>query len=175
MSKHVDIAKNLYGQIVEQARKESFYRRCGVPDTVDGRFESIAVHCFLVLYRLKNEGEEGADLAQAVFDAMFEDMDGNVREMGMGDVSVGTEVQRMARSLLGRVAAYDSALEGKGDETGKDRLEAALGRNLYGTVTVKKAHLGKMADYMRREIRVLSAQPFSALLAGACRFGTPPS
>ena len=175
MSKHVDIAKNLYGQIVEQARKEAFYRRCGVPDTVDGRFESIAVHCFLVLYRLKKEGEEGADLAQALFDAMFEDMDDNVREMGMGDVSVGAEVKRMARSLLGRVAAYDSALEGNGDETGKDRLETALDRNLYGTVTVEKADLGKMADYMRREIKALSAQPFSALSEGACRFGTPPS
>ena len=178
MSKHPDIAKNLYQRIVEQARKEAFYRRCGVPDTVDGRFESIALHCFLVLHRLKSEDEEGADLAQALFDVMFEDMDDNVREMGVGDVSVGAEVKRMARSLLGRVAAYDAALEVheeiNGEEAGKERLEAALDRNLYGSVKVEKAHLGTMVDYMRREIGSLAVQPFSALLEGQCRFGSPP-
>ena len=57
---------------------------------------------------------------------MFEDMDDNVREMGVGDVSVGAEVKRMARSLLGRVAAYDAALESHGEESGKEDLEAAL-------------------------------------------------
>ena len=175
MTKHTDIAKGLYTRIVEQARKEAFYRSCGVPDSVDGRFESIAVHCFLILYRIKNEDEEGADLAQALFDVMFEDMDDNVREMGVSDVSVGAEVKRMARSLLGRVAVYDSTLEVNGDETGDDRLEVALDNNLYGTIKVSKAHLGKMADYIRREIGSLSTQPFSNLLAGVCRFGSPPS
>ena len=81
----------------------------------------------------------------------------------------------MARSLLGRVAAYDSTLEVNGDETGDDRLETALDNNLYGTIKVSKVHLGKMADYMRREILSLSTQPFSDLLAGVCRFGSPPS
>jgi cytochrome b pre-mRNA-processing protein 3 len=175
MTKHTDIAKGLYTRIVEQARKEAFYRSCGVPDSVDGRFESIAVHCFLILYRIKNEDEEGADLAQALFDVMFVDMDDNVREMGVSDVSVGAEVKRMARSLLGRVAAYDSTLEVNGDETGDDRLETALDNNLYGTIKVSKVHLGKMADYMRRETLSLSTQPFSDLLAGVCRFGSPPS
>ena len=63
MAKHTDIAKELYARIVEQARKEAFYRSCGVPDSVDGRFDSIAVHCFLVLYRIKSEDEKGAALA----------------------------------------------------------------------------------------------------------------
>ena len=175
MSKYPDIAKNLYRRTVEQARKEALYCRCGVPDSVDGRFESIALHCFLILHRLKSEDEEGADLAQALFDVMFEDMDDNVREMGVGDVSVGAEVKRMARSLLGRVAAYDAALESHGEESGKEDLEAALDRNLYGSVKVEKANLGKMAAYMRREIKALSAQPISALSRGECRFGSPPS
>ena len=175
MAKHTDIAKELYARIVEQARKEAFYRSCGVPDSVDGRFESIAVHCFLVLYRIKSEDEKGADLAQSLFDVMLEDMDDNVREMGVSDVSVGAEVKRMARSLLGRVATYDSTIEVNGDEIGNDQLEAALDNNLYGTIKVSKAHLGKMADYMRREIESFSTQPFSDLLAGVCRFGSPPS
>ena len=88
----------LYAKLVAQARQPEFYARCGVPDTVDGRFDLISLHLFLVLHRLKRDRPESADLAQAVFDLMFHDMDQSLREMGAGDLGVGRRVKVMIQA-----------------------------------------------------------------------------
>ncbi|MEX2297639.1 MAG: ubiquinol-cytochrome C chaperone family protein, partial [Dongiaceae bacterium] len=107
---HAKPARALYEAAVEQARSPAFYTALGVPDTVDGRFELIALHGFLVMHRLKTEPGEGPPLAQALFDFMFADMDAALREMGAGDLGVGRRVKTMAKSFLGRVAAYEAGL-----------------------------------------------------------------
>ena len=78
----------LYGHIVAQARNEAFYTRFGVADTVEGRFDLITLHMFIVLRRLKDLEKEGGKLSQDLFDVMFADMDKNMREMGLGDLRV---------------------------------------------------------------------------------------
>jgi cytochrome b pre-mRNA-processing protein 3 len=105
-----DDADRLYAGIVARAREPVFYSELEVPDTVDGRFELVALHAFLVLQRLKAERAAAKALAQAVFDLMFADFDRALREMGTGDLSVGKEVRRMAEAFYGRVAAYERAL-----------------------------------------------------------------
>ena len=80
-----------------QARQPGFYRDCGVPDSVDGRFELIALHTFLVLHRLKADATDTEALGQALFDVMFQDMDQSLRELGAGDLGVGPRVKRMAQ------------------------------------------------------------------------------
>ena len=85
-----DPVHDLYVVITHQSRLPDFYLRLDVPDTVDGRFDMITLHAFLVLHRLKAEGEAAAPFAQAFFDLMFADMDRNLREMGAGDMGVGT-------------------------------------------------------------------------------------
>ncbi len=82
-------ARALYEGVVAQARQPGFYRDCGVPDSVDGRFELIALHAFLVLHRLKADPTDTAALGQALFDVMFQDMDQSLRELGAGDLGVG--------------------------------------------------------------------------------------
>ncbi|MGB1548449.1 MAG: ubiquinol-cytochrome C chaperone family protein, partial [Alphaproteobacteria bacterium] len=96
-------ARTLYTQIVAQARRKEFYTAGGVPDTLDGRFEMLALHAFLVLYRLKRLDAD--ELAQALFDMMFADMDENLREIGVGDLSVDKRVKRMVSAFYGRVVA----------------------------------------------------------------------
>src|ERR1700740_215915 len=81
-----------YRQIVERARDPALYRAWGVPDTLDGRFEVLALHAFLVLHRLKCEGDSTAGFAQALFDTMFADLDGALREMGASDLGVGPRI-----------------------------------------------------------------------------------
>src|SRR5207244_2902563 len=85
-NRHRDAAFRLYETIVEQARQPLFFSRYGVPDTLDGRFELLAPHGFLVLNRLKAEHSQTAELAQALFDVMFSDLDRALREMGVGDL-----------------------------------------------------------------------------------------
>lgn len=162
-------ARLLYRAAVEQARRPAFYTRFGVPDTVDGRFDMIAVHVFLLLHRLKRDGHAQAKTGQALFDLMFADMDGSLREMGVGDLSVGRKVKQMATGFYGRVAAYETGLQNGGRE-----LEQALRRNLYGTVAAPApAEVAAMADYVRRQAAFLANQSADALLRGEAAFMSP--
>ena len=122
----------LYGAAVAAAREPVFYLApevggFGVPDTLDGRFDLVGLHAFLLIRRLRALPERGPALAQAVFDAMFADMDMNLREMGVGDLSVGKRVRAMWEAFHGRALAYEAPLAA-GDAAG---LAAALARNVW--------------------------------------------
>ena len=169
-SKHKDQAHSLYLAVVEQARKPAFYRHCGVPDTLDGRFEMILIHSVPLLRRLREEGEAGIALGQVIFDVMINDMDQSLREMGVGDLGVGRRVKSMAKAYFGRTAAYELGLAVTDD---KD-LMTALERNLFGTVSVDARCLVVMAGYMRDLAVRLDSQSEAELLAGAVEFGDAP-
>jgi cytochrome b pre-mRNA-processing protein 3 len=163
-------ARGVYEGIVDQARQPAFYADCAVPDSIDGRFELVALHAFLVLRRLNRGGGRAADLAQALVDILIQDMDRSLREMGVGDLGVGRRVKAMARGFYGRIAAYEAGLDGP-----DDRLRAALTRNLYGTVSpAPDAAVAAMAAYMRQEAAGLDGQDLATLLAGRVAFGAPP-
>jgi cytochrome b pre-mRNA-processing protein 3 len=104
LSRRPDAAQVLYEAIVAAARHPVPYADWGVRDTVDGRFDMIALHAFLVLDRLKGSAEA---FRQELVDELFRDMDRSLREMGVGDISVGKKVRKMAEVFYGRVAAYD--------------------------------------------------------------------
>ncbi|MEE8202677.1 MAG: ubiquinol-cytochrome C chaperone family protein [Alphaproteobacteria bacterium] len=163
-----DRACRLYGRAVEQARQPAFYRDHAVPDTLDGRFDMIALHVALVLRRLSREGAEGEALGQAVFDAMMDDMDRSLREMGVGDLGVGRRVKAMASAVYGRAAAYGAALAAD-----DGALADALRRNLYGTVDAAEKDVAAVATYVRGAAAALDAQAGRDLLAGEIRFGAP--
>ena len=168
---NVDPARELYEEIVRQARVPGFYQAGGVPDTVDGRFELVALHVFLVLHRLKAEDTGDASaLGQAVFDIFVQDMDASLREMGAGDLGVGKRVKAMIRGLYGRIGAYEAALGG-----GPDSLEEALQRNLFGTVSPSSQDVKRMAGYVRGEVAALGQRPAAELAAGQLGFGSVPA
>jgi cytochrome b pre-mRNA-processing protein 3 len=164
-----DPARELYTAIVKQSRQPAFYSDCAVPDSVDGRFDLIVLHVFLVMNRLKKEHERSAELSQALFDLLFLDMDQSLREMGVGDVGVGKRIKAMVQGFYGRISAYDTALS-----AGQAALGDALRRNLYGTVSVESGPLGTMADYVLAEAAGLGAQELDRLMLGDVVFGPPP-
>ena len=183
-----DGARALYAALVAQARRSEFYAVCGVPDSVDGRFDMIALHTYLVLHRLKTPNSSGEPsssgeddparvnaraLAQALFDLFCLDMDRNLREMGVGDLGVGKRVKTMVQGLYGRIAAYDSGLAAD-----DGALHEALRRNLYGTVRgvdlPGEPALEAMADYLRRSTAALRRSTMADLLAGKPNFVDPP-
>ena len=164
-----EAAEPLYLAVVRQARRPEFYQQLGVPDTLDGRFEMLALHAFLLLRRLKREAP---GIAQALADRFIEDMDASLREMGAGDLGVGRRVKAMAQGLYGRIGAYDAALEGEGRA-----LQEALERNVFPTRPQGGGEPGvkALADYVRREAAALAAVPAADLARGQVRFGPPPS
>ena len=157
-----------YQRIVDQARQPVFFTERGVPDTLDGRFELICLHAFLYLHRLKSERPQASRFCQCFFDRMFADFDRSLREMGVGDLSVGKHVKRMAQAFYGRVLSYEAGLAG--DDT---VLAAALARNIFGTVGPPEAVPDRLLAYVRGAVSELHNQPVADLLAGQAWFGNP--
>ncbi|MGE4321623.1 MAG: ubiquinol-cytochrome C chaperone family protein [Sphingobium sp.] len=113
----------LYAAVVAQGRQPHWYIDGAVPDTVDGRFDMVVAIMTLALLRLEQEG--AAQEAVWLTELFIDDMTGQLRQEGIGDVVVGKHVGRMVSALGGRLSAYRAALAG-GEE-----LRAALSRNLY--------------------------------------------
>src|SRR5262245_59235088 len=116
----------LYGAIVAQARLVVFYQDYRVPDTVNGRFEMVVLHLVLLLQRLEREDEASRALGQGVFDHFCGDMDDNLRELGVGDLSVPKTMRSFGEAFYGRRKAYVSALTKPGHGT----LAEVLQRNV---------------------------------------------
>ena len=116
----------LYARTAERARAPELFEGCGIPDTLDGRFDSLALHAALTIDRLRRE-PDGALLAQAFFDAMFRHLDLTLREIGVQDLGVGRRIKIMAEGFHGRALAYREALAG-----GETPLADVLRRNAYG-------------------------------------------
>lgn len=116
----------VYRRVAEHARAPELFVDCGIPDTLDGRFDSLALHAALMIDRLRRE-PDGDDLAQAFFDAMFKHLDLTLREIGIQDLGVGRRIKIMAEGLHGRALAYREALNG-----GETPLADVLRRNAYG-------------------------------------------
>ena len=167
--RHDDAANALYVALVGQARQTVFYAELGVADSLEGRYDMIVLHAFLVFRRLGRVGSEAAkELSQQTFDFMFTDLDQNLREMGVTDMGIGKRVKRMAEAFYGRAGAYDSALENDGPD-----LADALRRNLYQQVAVGEAVLARMSAYVRAQAAHLDGQDEAALLAGRVSFLPP--
>jgi cytochrome b pre-mRNA-processing protein 3 len=163
-----DSARRLYDAIVAQARQPAFYAELGVPDTLDGRFDLIALHAFLLLRRLK-EDAGARDLAREVVEVMIADLDASLREMGAGDLGVGRRVKRMGEALYGRIAAYDAGMA-----AGPAALEAALRRNLYGTAEAAAGAAPAVAAYVMSCVNYLKNQDIHEIASGVLAFPPGP-
>lgn len=182
----------LYHVIVARAREPRFYAEWGAPDTPDGRLELIGAHAALFIRRLRDEGADGKILAQDIFDVMFADVDRNIREQGVGDLSVGKHVKRAAQTFLARCRALDPCLDAK-DVAG---IADVLKRNIFHRVgDVAAAKAGRqtavvapapdraiiepgmlaLAAYLLEEEQRLAAVPATELLEGRCEIAAMPA
>ena len=137
-------AETLYYRLLKLSRQPEFFTTGGVPDSFDGRFDMLCLINVLVMRRLRQLDGAG-DLSQQLFDALFADMDLTLREMGLGDLGVGKRVRTMSEAFMGRLKAYDSALQ-KADQTA---LQEALQRNLYRGQPSQPAMLEAMAGLVQ--------------------------
>ena len=163
----------LYGAAVAAARLPFFYLELGVPDTLDGRFDMVGLHVFLLIRRLTALPVPGPALAQAMFDAMFNDMDLNLREMGVGDMSVGKRVRDMWEAFHGRAEVYAKALDSAEPVA---RLSEALARNVWRGVEAPaavSAGAWRLAEIAIAQSRHLETQDLASLRAGNVTFAAP--
>lgn len=147
---HDSFATTLYARTAEQARAPVLFEACGIPDTLDGRFDALALHAALTIDRLRAEAD-GEALAQAYFDAMFRHLDLTLREIGVQDLGVGRRIKIMAEGLHGRALAYREALRG-----GSSPLGDVLRRNAYGGRVPDEAEVSRLETHVRDFARHLA-------------------
>jgi cytochrome b pre-mRNA-processing protein 3 len=150
---------------VTQAREPLFYRDFAVPDTVNGRFDLLLLHLWLVLRRLKSV-QDGAALSQGLFDHFCGDMDDNLREMGTSDLKVPKRMQAFGEAFYGRTAAYDMALT-----DGREALAQAICKNILNGDNIGQARL--LAAYAEAAMGALDSLDEAVLLSGSARFPLP--
>ena len=159
---------SLYGAIVAQARLPAFYVEFGVPDTMEGRFDLLVLHLVLVLRRLSRAGERGREFGQQLFDAFCRDLDGNLREMGVGDLAVPKRMRGFGEAFYGRQGAYLAAL----DANDPAEFENALSRNILQAESGDRRAI-RLGRYGRAAARHLDAQEDAALFGGTMDFPRP--
>lgn len=152
--------KRLYVAAAAQARSTDLYARLGAPDTVEGRFELYTLHVALLLRRLKGQGAQASETAQGLFDAYVDSLDGALRDMGVGDLSVGKKMRKLGEAFYGRVKNYDEAF---GMLPDRAPLEAVLERTV---LMGEGRRADAFADYAIAAMDKLERQPLDQLLGG---------
>ncbi len=161
---HKDVPRErlqpLYSAIVAAARQPAWYVQGAVPDTLDGRFDMVAAMLSLAMLRLEAENDAFAAESALLAEIFVNDMDGQLREIGIGDVIVGKHINRMMGALGGRLGAYRTALLDDGD------VETALVRNAYRGEAPEPSALHWAAARMRSLHEALAITPAAALVEG---------
>ena len=154
-------ARRLHASATAQSRRPEFYRAMGVADTVDGRFELLTLHIVLLLERLREQSAVRQDL----FDIYVSDLDGALREMGVGDLSMGRRMKQLGQVFYGRAAALDAAFKSLPDER---ELRDVIARTVFQGATGDSAGL---SDYAIDCRALLAGCALDDLLSGKFAWG----
>lgn len=155
-------AHRLYDRLVRHARFPLYYDSLGVPDTPEGRFEILALHVGLLVRKLCSLDEQGRAIGQGLFDLMIADLDMNLREIGVGDLSVGKQVKRLAGQFYARLAVLDEAF----DQGRIEALQPMLQTNVYGAASPTPDRLTHLVDIVAALMAAMDRQPAADLKAG---------
>jgi cytochrome b pre-mRNA-processing protein 3 len=166
---HAEAAAALHDALSRRAREEVFYTHLGVPDSIDGRFDLIALHAFLLMQGLKGQGRAGAAIGTRLATAVFAGFEQGLRDLGVSDFGMPRRIKALANAFYGRLNAYGSAA---GDE---EALSLAVVRNLFRGDATRKPEAAQLARYMIVAGRHLVEEGRGpTLLEGRADFGPLP-
>lgn len=148
LSKNNDPAHDLYWQIVTLSRNPRLYQEYHVPDTLDGRFDCLLCHVFLVVEALQNQNE--MDLADQILNLFIKDMDRSLRESGVGDPSISRKMRKIGEAYMGRMAAYKEAIDDF------EALKKVIEKNVYRNQKTSPTAITLLTDYMVNYRQVLN-------------------
>lgn len=173
------ISDELYACALLNTREAVFYKKYGVPDTFDGRFDLLLVHIFIILHILMDNNEYEI-MSQALFDSVFKDMDQTLRELGIGDMGVPKHMKRMMKAFNGRMHSYQWAIDPDSlenqniDDIKKLSLNSSLKNNLYGSIIDSDSFddniVVNMEKFILNNIRDKSVERVSGILNGQMNY-----
>lgn len=149
----------LYDAVVAAGRAPVWYREGGIPDTMDGRFDAISAVLAMVLIRMEEEGDAAKRESVLLTELFIDDMDGTLRQIGIGDVVVGKHVGKLVGALGGRLGAFRAGVAGRG-------LEQAVRRNVFRDAPPSDAAVSFVTERLRAFHAALGPVPLPDLLAG---------
>tara|TARA_B100000749_G_C18265087_1_gene397947 strand:- start:113 stop:637 length:525 start_codon:yes stop_codon:yes gene_type:complete len=150
----------LWHTLVGTAREEHWYATRGVADTLDGRFDMVSMLTALAILRLETEAEDGVPAAARLTELFVEDMDGQMREAGIGDPTVGKMIGRMMATLGGRAGSLREAVT-QADES---ELASVAARNMH--LADEEAGPARVAEGLRAFYARLLRTDFATLERG---------
>ena len=157
-------AAEIYEVVVRKARDPFLFEVVNLPDSPQGRFESIVLHMFLVQRRFQNVKGSGS-LTQKIMDSMAEAFDRSIREMGVGDLSV----KKLSRAVHQRLNLYEAEFDEK-QELG-ETLKAIF---QSGAMEGEEVHIQKLAVYVRDITEGLIDCSDQELIGGCLSLNTVP-
>jgi len=160
-------AERIYAVSMEAARHPALFSDYGVPDTLQGRFESLTLHLFAVLHRLMHDPGDDPALARLVSESLVAHMDATFREMGVGDTIVPKRMTTLYQSFAGRIDAYKRAWEESGEA-----LAEAIGRNVFPDGQEDR-HIAALSAYLKAAVAAVRETPLDDLRNGARPFPAP--
>lgn len=149
----------LYGAMMARALDPQLFAPGNVPDTFEGRFESVTLHAALILRRLAGLPAPAAEMAQELVDRIFDGVDSAMREVGISDVGVPKRIKHFAKGFYGRLSAYTEALA---EDAAPDALADAIARN----VLEGQAATPELCAYVRQTAGLLAAADLQTFLRG---------
>ena len=149
----------LWHALVGIAREEHWYAQRGAADTLDGRFDMVSMVTALAILRLETV-EDGVPAAARLTELFVEDMEGQMREAGIGDPTVGKMMGRMMATLGGRAGSLRDALASPEDAL----LAEVVSRNMH--LTEDEHAPARMAEGLRALHGDLARTDFEMLRGG---------
>ena len=150
------LIENIYTNIVKTSRNKNFFLTFKVEDTVEGRFDIIILHSFIVFQFFLYIGQKKSDLSQMLFDHMFADFDNNLREMGFGDIAVNKRMKQFIKAFYGRISNYSksqSDFEKMNDDT---MINRTILRNIYKDKNPGNECISYWKEYIVDNIKYLN-------------------
>lgn len=162
-------ARELHEAVILASREPVLYTDAGVPDTVEGRLDCIALHAFL-LFRRMIEQPGWDDLGAELSTEIVADFDRSLREMGIGDMSIGKKVKKTSQVFFHRFDAYWGAVS---DAEGAEPLETLLPRTIFQGNDVSEAEVARMIAYIEGQHAFLTELNATDILNGHVTFVDP--
>jgi cytochrome b pre-mRNA-processing protein 3 len=136
-------AETMYWDIVGISRQEMLFTDFKIPDTTNGRFDSLMLHLYPVLNNLNQQGRP--DLSTKILNIMIYDMDRSLRESGVGDPAITRKMRNIGEAYMGRIDAYKKAFDALPQT---DMLDDVLFRNVYRSDTALQGNVADLRAYI---------------------------
>ena len=150
------LIENIYTNIVKTSRNKIFFLNFMVDDTVEGRFDIIILHSFIIFYFFINLGGKKSELPQLLFDHMFTDFDSNLREMGFGDIAVNKRMKQFIKAFYGRISNYSKGLAQFKKLNDDKMLKDTIVKNIYKDIKVDSKCVNFWSKYIINNVNYLN-------------------